>query len=84
MRKCQTTAQPSPVQSRSFQISPDQSTHLRDLRVAREAVRVLEDRRRRRADLEDGAPLGEARALLVVALAALAEAVEALFVGLWC
>ena len=57
---------------------------LADRRVARERVRVLVDRelRRRRArhvrDLEHGAPLGEARALLVVLGAALAEVVDAL------
>ena len=48
--------------------------HLRDLRVARERVRVLEHRLRRRAlaalgDAQHGAPLGKARSLFVVRLA---------------
>ncbi len=60
------------------------SACLADLRVARQAVRVLQDGGRRGAavgavaDLDDGAPLGKPRTLLVVLLAPLAQTVQAL------
>lgn len=54
-------------------------SHLADLGVAREGVHVLEDGCRRGgavgavADLDDGAPLGEAGPLLIVRLAPVAQ-----------
>ena len=70
------------VSNQSGMTGADRELHLADLGVAREAVRVFVDGGGGGApvgaDLDDGAPLGEARPLLVVRLAPVPQPVQAL------